>query len=227
MYQREFHVSIDPEKQVLPLLGTKEGIFHLVQALVDPGDIVLLPDPGYPTYLKSVQFAGGEPFFMPLLQENGFLPDLSSIPIEIAEKAKIMWINYPNNPTAASAPFRFFQEAVEFAQKHNILICHDAAYAQIYFEDSQKPFSLLQVPDAEAIGVEFNSLSKTYNMAGWRLGAMLGNEQIIQTLFNPQNKSGQRTFSADPTGCNNGFIRRSIMGDRAQSNIPHKKRYCR
>jgi LL-diaminopimelate aminotransferase len=182
MYHREFGVELDPDYQILPLLGSKEGIFHLTQALVDPGDVVLLPDPGYPTYLKSTIFAGGRPYFMPLTVMNDFLPDLGSIPVEIAWKAKLIWINYPNNPTAGAASHGFYRELVNFAQKYHILICHDAAYSQIYF-DGRKPPSLLQVPGAAEIGVEFNSLSKSHNMAGWRVAAAVGNGPALQALL--------------------------------------------
>ena len=193
MYLREFGIRLDPNTQVLPLLGSKEGIFHLVQALVDPGDVVLLPDPYYPTYLKSVLFAGGEPYFMPLLSDNDFLPDLTLIPTEIANRAKILWINYPNNPTAASAPLSFYQEVIQFAQKYNLLVCHDAAYAQIYF-DGHKPISLLQIPGAEDVGIEFNSLSKSHNMAGWRTGVAVGNEKVVQTLLSLKTNTDSGHF---------------------------------
>jgi LL-diaminopimelate aminotransferase len=182
MYRRDFGVELDPAGQVLPLLGSKEGIFHLTQALVDPGDVVLLPDPGYPTYLKSTLFAGGVPYFLPLTLENDFLPDLDSIPVKVARKAKLIWINYPNNPTAGTAPLSFYRELVAFARKYQILICHDAAYSQIYFGDPRPP-SLLQVPGAAEIGVEFNSLSKSHNMAGWRVAAAVGNEQALHALL--------------------------------------------
>jgi LL-diaminopimelate aminotransferase len=182
MYLCEFGVQLDPNTQVLPLLGSKEGIFHLIQTLVDPGDVVLLPDPYYPTYLMSALFAGGEPHFMPLLSDNDFLPDLKLIPTEIANRAKMIWINYPNNPTAAAAPLHFYQDVIHFAQKHNLLVCHDAAYSQIYFDD-HKPISLLQIPGAENVGIEFNSLSKSHNMAGWRVGVAVGNETVVRTLL--------------------------------------------
>lgn len=193
MYQREFGVKLDPNKQVLPLMGSKEGIFHLMQALVDPGDIVLLPDPYYPTYLKSVLFAGGNPYFMPLLSENDFLPDLTQIPKDIAIQAKLLWINYPNNPTAAVAPLSFYEDVMQFAQEYKLLVCHDAAYSQIYF-DGYRPTSLFQVPGADEVGIEFNSLSKSHNMAGWRVGAALGDEHIIQTLLSLKTNTDSGHF---------------------------------
>ncbi|MBW8012870.1 MAG: aminotransferase class I/II-fold pyridoxal phosphate-dependent enzyme [Chloroflexi bacterium] len=193
MYHREFGVKLDPNQQVLPLMGSKEGIFHLMQALVNPGDIVLLPDPYYPTYLKSVLFAGGEAYFMPLLSENDFLPDLTQIPRDIASRAKLIWINYPNNPTAAVAPLSFYQEVIQFAQEFKLLVCHDAAYSQIYF-DGYRPTSLFQVPGAEKLGIEFNSLSKSHNLAGWRVGAALGNEQSVQTLLSLKTNTDSGHF---------------------------------
>ncbi len=178
-YQRRFGVDIDPATEVLGLIGSKEGLFHLAQALVNPGDVVLIPDPGYPTYRAGTLLADGEPYFMPLLPENGFLPDLEAIPAEILKRAKILWLNYPNNPTSAVAPLSFFEEAVAFAQKHDILIAHDAPYVDVTFDGYNAP-SLLQVPGAKEVAVEFNSLSKAFNMAGWRLGMMVGNPDVVR-----------------------------------------------
>jgi LL-diaminopimelate aminotransferase len=182
MYHRALDVELDPDTQLLPVVGSKEGIFHATQALVDPGDIVLLPDPGYPTYIASTWVAGGEPYFMPLLAENDFLPDLSAIPTDVLNKAKALWINYPNNPTTAFAPKSFYEDVVKLAEKYNLLICHDAAYSQVYFE-GEKPTSLLHIPGAENVGIEFNSLSKSHNMAGWRLGVIAGNAKVIRTIL--------------------------------------------
>jgi LL-diaminopimelate aminotransferase len=193
MYFDEFGVILNPDTQVLPLLGSKEGIFHLIQAVVDPGDVVLLPDPGYPTYLSGTLFAGGEPFFMPLMAENDFLPEFRKIPAEVARKAKLIWVNYPNNPTASTAPLSFYQELVSFAREFDVLVCHDAAYSQIYF-DGHKPPSLLQVPGAEEIGVEFNSLSKSHNMAGWRVAAALGNERVNKMLLTLKSNTDSGQF---------------------------------
>jgi len=193
MYHRALDVELDPESQILPLIGSKEGIFNITQALVDPGDVVLVPDPGYPTYTASTWIAGGEIHFMPLLSENDFLPDLGAIPADILKKAKLMWLNYPNNPTTAFAPKGFFEDVVQFALKHNLLVCHDAAYSQVYFDD-HKPSSLLSVPGAEKIGVEFNSLSKSHNMAGWRLGVVAGNEEVIRTLLTMKSNIDTGSF---------------------------------
>jgi LL-diaminopimelate aminotransferase len=181
LYQRLHEVHLDPETEVLPLLGSKEGVFHLSQATLNPSDIVLYPDPGYQTYKQSALFARAEPVALPLLPENQYLPDLSAIPTAIAKRAKILWLNYPNNPTAAVASLDFFAEAVEFCHRHNILLCHDAAYTQVTFDDYQAP-SILQVPGASEVAVEFNTLSKSHNMAGWRSGAAVGQQRAIESL---------------------------------------------
>ena len=178
-YQRRFDVALDPATEVLGLIGSKEGLFHLAQALVNPGDVVLIPDPGYPTYRAGTALAGGEPYFVPLLPENDFLPDLEAIPADILRRAKILWLDYPNNPTSAVAPLSFFEEAVAFARKHDILIAHDAPYVDVTFDGYQAP-SLMQVPGAKEVAVEFNSLSKSFNMAGWRLGMMVGNPDVVR-----------------------------------------------
>ena len=178
-YQKRFGVELDPAAEVLGLIGSKEGLFHLAQALVNPGDVVLIPDPGYPTYRAGTVLAGGEPYFMPLLAENNFLPDLNAIPEDILQRAKILWISYPNNPTSAVAPLAFFEEAVAFAREHNILLAHDAPYVDVTFDGYQAP-SLMQVPGAKDVAVEFNSLSKSFNMAGWRLGMMVGNPDVVR-----------------------------------------------
>ncbi|MEW6410579.1 MAG: LL-diaminopimelate aminotransferase [Nitrospirota bacterium] len=180
-YKRRFNVEADPENEVLSLIGSKEGIGHIPLAFVNLGDIVLVPSPCYPVYPIGTLLAGGEPYFMPLRKENGFLPDLKSIPSNMAKKAKLMFINYPNNPTSAVAERPFFEEVIEFALKNNIIVCHDAAYSEIYF-DGYKPISFLSVPGAMEVGIEFHSLSKTYNMTGWRIGFAVGNEKIISGL---------------------------------------------
>ncbi|MGB9672743.1 MAG: aminotransferase class I/II-fold pyridoxal phosphate-dependent enzyme [Anaerolineales bacterium] len=182
MYQRTYHVDIDPQREIVPLLGSKEGIFHFTQAYVNPGDVVLVPNPGYLTYESAARFAGGVVYYMPLLPENDYLPDLKKIPREIAQKAKIMWLNYPNNPTAAVTSREFFQEAVEFAHRHQIILCHDAAYAQVTY-DGYRTCSVLEVESAKDVCVEFNTLSKSHNMAGWRVGAALGNPDILKNLY--------------------------------------------
>jgi LL-diaminopimelate aminotransferase len=173
-YARRFGVQLDPEKQVVPLIGSKEGIFNIAFAFVNPGDRVLIPDPGYPTYTLGTLLAGGVPYRVALRAENGFLPDLGAIPADVARSAKILWLNYPNNPTGAIASIQFLEQAVEFARTYDILLCHDNPYCDVTFGDYVAP-SLLQVEGAGDVAVEFNSLSKTYNMAGWRVGMAVGN----------------------------------------------------
>ncbi len=180
-YHTRFQVELDPQKEVLGLLGSKEGLFHLSQVLLNPGDISLVPDPGYPVYSASSIIAGAEVYNLPLLDENGFLPDLDSIPQEVLAKAKILWLNYPNNPTGASGSLEFFEKAVVFGRENGILIAHDAPYVDVCFDGYEAP-SIMQVKGAKDICVEFNSLSKTYNMAGWRLGMVVGNPQVLQYI---------------------------------------------
>jgi len=181
-YKRRFGVALNSEKEVLPLIGSKEGIGHVTLCFVEPGDIALVTDPGYPVYSMSTLIAGGEPYFMPLTEENDFLPDFNAIPAEVLVKAKLMWLNYPNNPTGATANLDFFQKAIDFAKDHNLAICHDAPYTEVYFDD-QKPPSLLEVPGAKEVAIEFHSLSKTYHMTGWRIGMAVGNAETIDALF--------------------------------------------
>lgn len=180
-YRRRFNVSLDPAKEVLSLIGSKEGIGHVPLAFVEPGDIALVPSPGYPVYPVSVLFAGGENHIMPLLEENGFLPDLGTIPETILEKSRLMFINYPNNPTAAVAPKGFYEDVVRMAAKYNIIVCHDAAYSEIYY-NGERPLSFLEIDGARDVGIEFHSLSKTYNMTGWRIGFAVGNSDVIAGL---------------------------------------------
>ncbi len=180
-YERRFGVELDPERDVAPLIGSKEGIANAALAFVDPGDIVLVPDPGYPTYTLGTLLAGGVPQRVPLLPENGFLPDLEAIPRDVALSAKLLWLNYPNNPTGATASLGFFESVVEFARRHDVLICHDNPYCDVTFDGYTAP-SLLQVPGAKEVAIEFNSLSKAYNMAGWRVGMVVGNAVAVEAL---------------------------------------------
>ncbi len=180
-YQQRFNVSLDPQTETLGLIGSKEGLFNLNQALLNPGDVALVPDPAYPVYKASSRIAGAEVFPLPLLGANHFLPDLGAIPAKIARKAKVLWLNYPNNPTGAIASLDFFSRALDFAEKHNIVLCHDNPYADVCFEDYHAP-SLMQVNGAKEIAVEFNSLAKAFNMAGWRLGMVVGNPDVIRVL---------------------------------------------
>ncbi len=180
-YQNRFGVTLDPKTETLTLLGSKEGLFNLSQVLINPGDVAIVPDPGYPVYSASGMIAGAEIFYVPLLKENGFLPDLDGIPETILKRAKLLWLNYPNNPTGAIAPYEFLEKAVSFGRQHQILIAHDAPYVDVCFDGYVAP-SIMQVPGAKDVAVEFNSLSKAYNMAGWRLGMAVGNPQIIGYL---------------------------------------------
>ena len=180
-YLRRFGVELDPESEVLPLLGSKEGIFHLAQTLINPGDIALVPDPGYLTYESGTSFAGGEPYLLPL-EADTYLPDLNDVPEDIARRARILWLNYPNNPTGAVADREFYQDAVAFAREQNLLICHDAAYSQVTFDGFRAP-SLLEIPGAIDVAVEFNTLSKSHNMAGWRTGVVVGNVDALDALY--------------------------------------------
>lgn len=181
-YARRFGVKLDPAKEVLPLIGSKEGIGHAALCLIEPGDLALVPDPGYPPFHLGTILAGGEPYFMPLKEENGFLPDLEAIPDRTASRAKLMWLNYPNNPTGAVAGLDFFERAVHFAQRHGLAVCHDAPYTEIAF-DGYKPISFMQASGAKNVGVEFHSLSKTYHMTGWRIGMVVGNAEMVNALF--------------------------------------------
>ncbi len=181
-YQRRFGISVHPDKETLPLIGAKEGIGHAALCFIEPGDIALVPDPGYPVYSVGTWFAGGECHWMPLLEENGWMPDLDAIPADVAEKAKVIWLNYPNNPTGAIADSGYFAKVVEFAKAHDIAVMHDASYSEVAF-DGYRPISFLETPGAIDVGVEFHSLSKSYNMTGWRLGMAVGNEDIISALM--------------------------------------------
>ena len=180
-YSRRFGVELNPDAEVVPLIGSKEGIAHIPLAVIDPGDVVLVPDPGYPVYTSGAVFAGGEVFYLPLSRSRGFLPDLGAVPTDVARRARLLWLNYPNNPTGATADEDFFREVIEFARQFDVIVCHDAAYSEVAF-DGYRPPSFLQLEGAREVGVEFHSLSKTYNMTGWRVGMAVGNPDIIQAL---------------------------------------------
>lgn len=180
-YRDRFAVSLDPDEQVQPLVGSKEGIFHLPVAFVDPGDVALVPDPGYPVYETGTLLAGGDVYAMPLLPENGFVPAFGSIPRDILERTTVMWLNYPSNPTAATVGLDFFNEAVDFCARHDILLAHDGAYTEVTFDDYVAP-SALQPARAMEHVIEFHSLSKTYNMTGWRIGWVAGAPRAIEAL---------------------------------------------
>ncbi len=194
-YKARFNIDLDPRKEVIILIGSKEGIAHFPLAFVNNGDYGLVPDPGYPVYATSIMFAGGIPHRMPLLSERRFLPDFQAIPLKVARKAKLMFFNYPNNPTAATANKLFFESAVSYCEKHNIIACHDAAYTEVYFE-GQKPTSFLEVAGSKDVGIEFHSLSKTFNMTGWRLGFAVGNAEVIAGLGQIKTNIDSGAFQA-------------------------------
>lgn len=193
-YQRRFHVDIDPVAEVLSLIGSKEGIGHIPLAFINPGDTVLVPSPGYPVYPIGTLFAGGISHLMPLREENGFLPDLGRIPKSVLKKAKLIFVNYPNNPTSATAPATFYQEVIRIARLYNIIVCHDASYTEIYY--GEKPLSFMQMPGAKDVGIEFHSLSKTYNMTGWRIGFAVGNREVLGGLGKIKTNLDSGVFQA-------------------------------
>ena len=194
-YKERFGVSLDPGSEVVALIGSKEGIAHFPLAFVNPGDVVLVPDPGYPVYHISTTFAGGTSFFLPLKRENGFLPDLDRIPAGVLSKAKILFLNYPNNPTSAIADRGFYRKVLAFAEEHDLIVAHDVAYTEIYF-DGVRPMSILELPGARKRCIEFQSLSKTYNMTGWRIGFAVGNAELVGGLGNVKTNVDSGVFQA-------------------------------
>lgn len=181
-YHRRFGVDLDPKTEVLPLIGSKEGIGHIAMCFIDPGDVALVPDPGYPVYAVGTLLCGGEPYYLPLTEENEFLPDLDAVPEAATRRAKVLWLNYPNNPTGAIADIEFFERAIAFARKHDLAILHDGPYSEVAF-DGYRPVSFMQADGAKEVGIEFHSLSKSYNMTGWRIGMAVGNAAIIDALM--------------------------------------------
>jgi len=181
-YERRFGVSLDPQREVLPLIGSKEGTGHIALCFIDPGDVALVPDPGYPVYAVGTMFAGGEAYYLPLREENGFLPELEAVPADVLRKAKVLWLNYPNNPTGAVADLAFFERAAAFAREHGLAVLHDGPYSEVAF-DGYRPPSFLEAEGAREVGIEFHSLSKSYNMTGWRIGMAVGNAEIIDALM--------------------------------------------
>ncbi len=194
-YKRRFNVMLDPAHEVLTLIGSKEGIGHVHLAFVDPGDVVLVPSPGYPVYPVGTGFSGGLSHIMPLTKANGFLPDLNAIPKDVANKAKLMWLNSPNNPTSVIMSTDYFKRVVEFAHEHHVIVCHDAAYSEIFY-DGKRPSSFLEVDGAKDVGVEFHSLSKTYNMTGWRIGFVVGNKHVLAGLGKVKSNLDSGVFEA-------------------------------
>ena len=189
-----YGVTVDPDAEVVSLIGSKEGIANLAVAFVDPDDVVLVPDPGYPVYHVGTVFNGGVTYRMPLRRENAFLPDLAAIPAEVARRAKILWLCYPNNPTGAVAPKAFFEEAIRFGERHGVIVAHDAAYAELFY--GERPPSILEVPGARDVAVEFHSLSKTFNMTGWRVGFAVGNREIVAGLGKVKTNVDSGIFQA-------------------------------
>lgn len=193
--RRRFGIDLDPETEVTALIGSKEGIAHFPVAFVDPGDVVLVPTPGYPVYHIGTLFSGGETHFLPLVRENAFLPDLDSLSSNVLRRAKILWLNYPNNPTAAVAPRGYFEKAVAFAREHDLIVCHDAAYSEMTYDGYTAP-SFLETPGARDVAIEFHSLSKTYNMTGWRIGFAAGNPELVAGLKKAKSNVDSGQFNA-------------------------------
>lgn len=195
-YRSRWEVDLDAETEVLALIGSKEGIAHFPVAFVDPGDLVLVPDPGYPVYATGTRFCGGEVYRLPLSRERGFLPDLGGIPVEVAAQAKVIWVNYPNNPTAALAPRSFFEELIAWARQHEVIVASDNAYADVYYDADARPLSVLSISGAKDVAVEFYSLSKTYNMTGWRVAFAAGNADLVAGLGKVKTNVDSGVFEA-------------------------------
>jgi LL-diaminopimelate aminotransferase len=192
--QGRFGVSIDPATEIYSVIGSKEGLGHFPLAFLNPGDVALVPDPAYPVYKNATLFAGGVPYLMPLKEERGYLPDLNAIPADILKRAKILFLNYPNNPIAAMAPRKFLEEVVAFAKAHKLIVAYDNAYSEMYFEE--KPLSFMEIPGGKEVGIEFHSLSKTYNMTGWRIGWVCGNPELIKGLSTIKDSVDSGAFQA-------------------------------
>jgi len=204
-YHKRFNVELNPANEIVTLIGGKEGVAHLPYAFVNPGDVVLVPSPGYPVYYSSTIFSGGTPYIMPLTEENDWFPDYDAIPVDILNKAKLMWINYPNNPTAQVATPEFFKRTVEIASKYNIIVAHDAPYSELYY-DGEKPISFLATEGAMEVGVELHSLSKTCNMTGWRVGMCSGNADLIRGLAKVKENMDTGAFNAIQVGAAAGLL---------------------
>lgn len=192
--QRRFGISVDADANIITTIGSKDGIAHLPLAVINPGDVVLVPQPGYPVYASGAIFSGGRVFHLPLLEKNDFLPDLDAIPEDVRQQARLLWLNYPNNPTAASAPLSFYSKAVAMAKQYNWIIANDLAYGEVYFE--QPPCSIFQVPGAMDVAIEFHSLSKSFNMTGWRIGWAVGNPAIVAALGQVKGNVDSGQFNA-------------------------------
>jgi LL-diaminopimelate aminotransferase len=221
-YERRYNVKLDPDSEALPLLGSKEGLGHLALAYVNPGDLVLVPSPSYPAHFRGPLIAGGKIHAIHLKAEQDWLIDLSTIPDAVAQRAKILYFNYPNNPTTATAPREFFEEIVAFARRWEILLVHDLCYAELAF-DGYQPTSLLEIPGAKEIGVEFHTLSKTYNMAGWRVGFVVGNSQIIQGLRTLKTNLDYGIFAALQTAAETALDLPDIYVQRVQERYQKRR----
>lgn len=219
-YMRRFGVEIDPNTEALLLIGSKEGLAHLAWAMIDPGDLSLVPDPAYTVYKINTLMAGGDVAIMPLLAENSFLPDLTAIPSDVARRAKLMFLCYPNNPTGAVATSEFFADVVAFAKQYDIAVCHDCAYSEIAF-DGYKPLSFMQTPGAKDVGVEIHSLSKTFNMTGWRIGFAVGNPMIIKALNSIKSYIDSKQFAAIPLA--GAYALDNLNNDAAVSLIQRRR----
>ncbi|MBC7334348.1 MAG: LL-diaminopimelate aminotransferase, partial [Actinobacteria bacterium] len=195
-YKKRFNVELDPDEEIIPLWGSKEGIANIAFTYINEGDYAMVPDPAYLVYKIGTMFAGGKPYTLPLKEENNFLIDLDSIDPEISKRTKIIYVNYPNNPTTASCDINFFSRLVEFAKKYNILVCHDNAYSDIYEDEDSKPLSFLNAEGSREVGIEFNSLSKTFNMTGWRIGYAVGNRDVIRSLGKYKTNVDSGVFNA-------------------------------
>ncbi len=218
--KRRFDVDIDPATEAMLLIGSKEGLAHLAWAYIDPGDVSLCPDPAYTVYKVNTLMAGGEVVTMPLREENGFLPDLAAIPTDALKRAKLLWLNYPNNPTSATAPLSFFEDAVRFAREHNLLLVNDAAYADVYYDPDKKPASVLQVPGAKDVAVELHSLSKMFNMTGWRIGFAIGNPDAIGVINKLKSNLDSKQFPAISLAAAHALLH----GDNSATIALYKKR---
>lgn len=232
-YQMRYGIECDPETEVLPLLGSADGLFHIHTCLLDPGDIALVPDPSYPAYVAGVKIAGGIVEPLPLLRENGFLPDLDSIPADVAERAKMIWVNYPNNPTAAHASRDFYERLAVWAHKYNVVVVSDNPYSEICFDGYCAP-SFLQVAGAKEVGVEFNSLSKAFNSCGWRIGFMIGNKEIVSGMTKIKSHSDRGIFyplqvaaTAALTGPHDFMQKRNLMYQERRDVVVNGLRKCR
>jgi len=213
--------DLDPKTEICTLIGSKEGIANINYCFVDPGDVSLIPDPGYPVYSTATRLAGGRCYYLPLLAEQGFLPDLDAVPAEVAAKARILWLNYPNNPTGAVTDLAFFEQAVAFARQYDLLICHDNSYAEVTYDGYRAP-SLLQVPGAKEVAVEFGSCSKTFNMTGWRLGYVAGNAQAVTALATYKSNVDSGAFQAVQYAGSAGF--RHLVAYAAANNAVYAAR---